>query len=339
MANISLTTLCNRVCASCFGTGTVTRDPAATMHMSSGDFDRVLDFLERSGIRQARLLGGEPTLHPDFGGLARRVLARGLDLVVFSNGLMPESALALLESLPHPRIAVLVNVRSPVEAAPGETAQVEKTLCRLGPRAYIGFTIVRAGLSPDFLLPLITRAGTRRQIRLGLAHTTVTGSNVSLHPRLYPAAGRMLAEFAEKAWSQEIGLEFDCGFVPCMFPEGFLQSAGPACRLPAPECSPILDILPRGAVAACYPLLEARLEPLPISQGAAWLRSRFEEFLGRFRSIGIYRRCSACDFRRRAECSGGCLAASMQRLRPATLHLQGEPVDERRIGIPVPSRF
>src|SRR5262245_25702198 len=112
MANISLTATCNRKCSFCFATDAM-EARTATAFMPAERFDASLDFLERSGITEARLLGGEPTIHPRFVELLERVRARGMRLVVFSGGLIPEKALRALEAVPRDELTVLLNVIEP----------------------------------------------------------------------------------------------------------------------------------------------------------------------------------------------------------------------------------
>jgi molybdenum cofactor biosynthesis enzyme MoaA len=122
MANLSVTRGCNRNCSYCFARDAFASPGQSAAFISRRDFLRALDFLERSGIDQARLLGGEPTLHPEFPYLVDRVLERGRRLLVFSNGLMPEAALRRLEHTPVDRVAVLINVNAPGNWQPQEQA-------------------------------------------------------------------------------------------------------------------------------------------------------------------------------------------------------------------------
>ena len=64
------------------------RDQGAAF-IDAAAFEQRLDFLERSGIPEARLIGGEPTLHPAFPDLVAAARSRGLRITVFSHGLMP----------------------------------------------------------------------------------------------------------------------------------------------------------------------------------------------------------------------------------------------------------
>jgi hypothetical protein len=304
MANISLTTACNRDCAYCFA-GAQRR--SGVSHMSLETFEKALDFLQRSGIDEARLLGGEPTLHPEFPRFAEMALERGLRVRVFSNGLMPEPALRWLES--HD-VAVLMN------ATAGDRRQA-RTLRRLGNRVTLGFNIYTPAFDPAFLLDLIREFGLAPSIRFGLAHPTADASNRFLHPIHYQAVGTRLARFHEEARAAGVEPSFDCGFVPCMFPPGFLDALGPAAGDIGTRCSPILDILPDGQVVACYPLAALAREPLPELDAAAALRSRFSERFSGYRRLGVFRECATCEVREGGRCNGGCLAASIERLRPA----------------------
>ncbi len=69
MANLVISAICNQNCAYCFTTDH--RQPGHDF-LPLGAFGERLDFLFRSGIQEARLLGGEPTLHPQFPELVSR---------------------------------------------------------------------------------------------------------------------------------------------------------------------------------------------------------------------------------------------------------------------------
>jgi hypothetical protein len=315
MANLCITTSCNRDCSYCFAAGERRRGP---FYMTSGTFDIALDFLLRSGIDQARLLGGEPTLHPGFVQLAESALRRGLRLLVFSNGLMPERALRWLEHSSQDAVALLIN------ATRADHPRQLDTLRRLGNRVSLGFNILTPAFQPEFLLELIGKYGLYPRIRFGLAHPCMDGSNASIHPRRYAAVGSRLMDFSVKAHDAGVELEFDCGFVPCMFPPGSMEALGDRAADIGPRCSPVLDLQPDGMFGSCFPLSEIHQEVLRDQDTAGDLRSRFEARLAGLRRLGIFPECTACELRASNKCVGGCLAAAMQRLRSA--------VRESRVG-------
>ena len=64
MANLSITNTCNKKCVYCFASDTL--GEYGKTHMNITVFEKALEYLERSNLGQIRLLGGEPSLHPDF---------------------------------------------------------------------------------------------------------------------------------------------------------------------------------------------------------------------------------------------------------------------------------
>jgi radical SAM protein with 4Fe4S-binding SPASM domain len=303
MANLSITAACNRSCAYCFAG----RERSAEAgHMPEETFVAALDFLVRSDIDEARLLGGEPTLHPDFVRFGDLALDRGLKVLVFSNGLAPERALSWLANAPQGRVSVLLN------ADPSESSQ-HRAMARLGPRLALGVNIDRPAFAPELLLDLVGQYGLAPTIRFGLAHPIVGGRNARLHPRQFTSVGHRLAAFAPQARACGVTLSFDCGFVPCMFPSGFFTEFGESRECLGQRCSPVLDILPDENVVACYPLAALHRERLTAESTATDLRARFSEHFRGWREVGITPVCDGCAWRRRGSCTGGCIATAIQR--------------------------
>ena len=282
--------------------------------MSLQTFGRALDFLERSEIEQLRLLGGEPTLHPEFPIFIKQALDRNFRVLVFSNGYMPKTALDCLQKVPSDRVNVLVNLSSSETFSP-PSQRLIAVFQRLTDRIIPGINIDSPAIQFDGLIELIDRYQLSRTIRLGLAHPIVTGENHFLHPRYYATVGQKILVFAERANKTGIALELDCGFVPCMFSPDALDSLGTAADDIGQRCNPILDILPDGQVISCYPLSSLHQESLPEQHDASWLREQFEQRFAPYRRFGIFRECAACLLRANGSCTGGCLSAAMQRLR------------------------
>jgi MoaA/NifB/PqqE/SkfB family radical SAM enzyme len=313
MANIAITGRCNRACSYCFAMETLEAPSSGTGLMPLDTFIDALDLLERSGISEGRLLGGEPTLHPRFAEMVDMVLARGLRLTVFTGGMVPAAALRVLERISIERVRVLVNVIPPDDAT--GSAKQEEVFRRLGARVVLGLNIVSPAVQLDFTLELIERHGLAHRVRLGLTHPILNGSNEHLHARHYREVGRRVAEFGVKALEHRVRLSFDCGWVPCMFPDGALELLGLGRDDVGLRCNPILDVLPDASVISCFPLAAHSRERLFKEHDAAWLRSRFSPAQQGDRALMLFRECATCHWRARGDCTGGCLAASMGRLR------------------------
>lgn len=323
MANLVISTVCPMRCSFCFAGEQMTgASRAPSPYISLDEFDRKLAFLDRSGIGEVRLMGGEPTLHPQFPELVRR--ARGRRIVVFTNGLIPERAVSCLENLPENECTVLFNMnatRRPDGPSVAETRHRSAVVHRLGARAKLGFTIFRVDFDLDPLFELAAESGAQRGIRLGLAHPILGGGNEYLHPKQYPAVGRRIVDFAERGAPAGASLELDCGFVPCMFSgtdAGILSRTGADLGW---RCSPVLDVGLDGTVSHCFPLAGSVDIRLTDGLDAHELRRRLEARTRPYRLAGIYRRCSRCPLKLRDECTGGCIATTMRRFRRRTIRV------------------
>jgi hypothetical protein len=322
MANLVITDTCNLACPYCFAGQAL---PAERRFIEMVDFEARLDFLQRSGVDQARLIGGEPTLHPQFPELVRRIRQRGLIVIVFSHGLMPPKALNCLADLPVEACTVLVNLnasRNPSGPDQREQGQRLETLRRLGQRALPGFNLVSPQIELDFILPLIQNSGCYPAIRLGLAHAMLGGGNQYLHPRQYRLVTPKIVAFARQAARQGVRLEFDCGFVRCMFSDQELRELESAQADIGWRCSPVLDIDLDGRALHCFPLAGSSQISLDADSLASDLRNALAQALAGYRQSGVYRECSTCVFKQKGACPGGCLAATIRRFRPGRGYLE-----------------
>ena len=338
MANISITLNCNRKCDYCFASKA--RDATGRQHrkMSRDTFLSVLDLLKRSGINQVRLLGGEPTLHPDFVWMVKKSIQQELRVLVFSNGLIDGTILNFLVGLPERRVSVLINVNSPDEQSQREQKLQANTFSVLRKRVFLGFNIHSPDFNLLFLQDLIQQYGLNPQVRLGLAHPCIDGNNTFLHPRYYEQVGQRITKFAEQMEKERISLDFDCGFVPCMFPPEFFNLKMTNQAAIGSRCNPLPDILPNGTIVPCYSLFSVcQMETSP---GLALenLRVKLTEKLAAYRHIGIFRECAVCKLKQQNVCMGGCLAAAIHRSRSvsfriSTPHKSSDIVSQPKPGV------
>lgn len=325
MANLIINRSCQLQCSHCFASSVL--NTHSSPYVSADVFEEWLNFLERSDIQEIRLIGGEPTLHPQFIALLKQALRRQKRILIFSHGWLNERVLRFLESLPETAVSVMVNINAHPSNLPDHVQKQtyrKRVLQRLGGRAILGYTIC----NPDFdlgpIFALIDELGLERVLRLGLAQPVWNGKNKYLHPKQYPLVGQKIALFWPLACSANIKLEFDCGFVPCMFSEderALLRDAQPDLEW---HCSPVLDVDIDNHVYHCFPLSAKVFSILGKEECATEIRARMIQQTNLYRPAGIYPKCSRCPIRDREQCPGGCLAATLKRYRQAevefTLH-------------------
>jgi organic radical activating enzyme len=321
VANIAITTGCSRSCDFCFAPKSAEHGATPPSLMSRATFVGALDFVDRSGVNEVRLLGGEPTLHPHFVEFLSLALERGKPVRVFTNGTMSEPILEFVEKLDETRVIFLVNISSVTTADDAET--LARVLQRLGPRSMLAVTVRRS--RPNLVAPFVSRQEDlfdtidryrlRRAIRLGIAHPRVGSLNAFLPPSQYTSAARSMAALVEQATARNVAVSLDCGIGPCIAREVFRRGAWEDSQASVGQCNPVLDICPDGTVVPCFPLATLCSRRLDATATASAVRAEFEDALRVYRGVGVGKACAACQFKRSGRCFGGCLGAAMTRLR------------------------
>ncbi len=313
MANILITNVCNADCDFCFA-----REKAQNPQhfISMDELEQRLRFIQSSGYTQVRLMGGEPTIHPHFQEIVSIIRSTGLDLILFSNGFIPEKNLTYLEEIPAEKLALLINVNA---QGKGKNLDLQRlrVLKQLNIKVTLGFTI----LNPDFdLSPYfrwVNEYRLQRKIRLGLAHPIYGGGNQFLSPKLYKKAARSILINAKTAQKENISLEFDCGFVRCMFTGEEWQRFEELGVDAESHCAPNLDIGMDGKVLHCFSISQIATSMEKISTARAALKE-LNEKRKRLRQGGIYPECSDCKEFIDGSCCGGCLSLTLRRFHNLT---------------------
>ena len=327
MGNLVLTTGCNRKCAYCFADHS-----ASPMEIRLDAAKEAMDWVAASGRSEIRLMGGEPTLHPQFPVILRAALERGLKVLLFSNGLMPDDSLTAIMEAPADMCRVMLNLNIG-DADTGDIhGLMSRTAAALGMRAFVGVNIYQPGLPLMDAVDFGMTHGLEKVIRVGLTHPRMDRKNLWLHPRDYRRVGNELELFLRRIQPEGYSLSFDCGFVPCMFSDDFPRMADVDAAEIGCRCGPIPDILPDLTAIHCFPLGE--LDQLPISgiDTVKQMNDLLQKRTAVFRGIGIYRECRRCPLLQSGQCGGGCVAAAL--LRSSRTPTAGNTPASDRCGAP-----
>lgn len=98
---------CNESCHFCFN-----RQLASTDDVTLHDFEKILSIMQRLGIHEIDILGGEPTLHPALPRLIDRVVDGGLKATLSSNGTRVSVLKALSNSHSEEALRIGLSVNS-----------------------------------------------------------------------------------------------------------------------------------------------------------------------------------------------------------------------------------
>ncbi len=323
MPNVLFTQKCVRSCPYCF----------ANKHMSESPPDDILswdnlvylaDFLQAAGERQFRILGGEPTLHPEFNAMILYLLERGFDIHVFTSGIMANTKLdesvALFRNLPPPRLTLVCNLNDPqMSHMPlAEVESVRRFLAAFGEMVTPGFNIYRTDFDLTFLFALINEFGLQRHIRLGIAHPIPGVKNVFIPIPDIDTVIERLFTFMPLFETLRVRPGLDCGFPICRFTP---RQLGWLTRLTGGKndfgCGPVVDIGPDMTLWPCFPLSSFHKRSVfefnsmrEIADFYMQLHQKIRVEVG-----GIYEECDSCRTREDGICMGGCVAHSLARFQ------------------------
>ncbi len=311
MANVLLTTTCNRTCPYCFAKKEMAG--ATGDRMSWENLIYLADFLVKSRERKISLLGGEPTLHPDFVDYVCYLNERGFDICIFTNGIMSEKRLREIQEnlrgISPTRLSFVCNLNNP-DQTPASDEEIEKVhnfLAIMGPWIGPGFNIYRLDFKLEFLFDLVTRYGLRRTLRLGMTHPLPGQGNGYIQPEDIGNVIDRLYSYRPLMDRLRIKPGLDCGFPICKFTDeqlGWLHRLSGHAKF---ECGPAIDITPDMSVYSCFPLSSFRRKSIFDFDNLKQVVDYYAQIQDQLRAElpGIYDACDDCVQRGEGICSGG----------------------------------
>ena len=316
MANVLFTTYCNRNCVYCFAKGKVDLnkekgDPSKNLSLQG--LEQIIAFYKKSQLRRFVVLGGEPTLHPQFTVLMDRVIAEPnfKSIIVFTNGLLPPTVLDYFANQADDRLRIALNLNAPDIYPSSQWDHINNTLNTLGKMIGLGINIYESGQDYTYLIDAIQSYGLAPHIRLGLTHPIPGNVNRFARREDFPAIAADIVSFAQVARSKNIIFSFDCGFEFCMFS---LEQHNELLRCGikfVSQCDPIVDIGPDLSVWPCFPLQKYVCGNLDTFNYRMDIVDFYENKYKTIKRMGPHLECPQCRYRIAKLCSGGCLARSM----------------------------
>ncbi len=320
--NILVTTVCNRHCPYCFAASRVSNPSAdaeggqETSYISAENFGLALQFASRNE-QIVGILGGEPSLHPEFVSLIEQTWAAGFCAKVFTNGVWSEESVdavgGLSERSPS-NLRLVVNTNHPDITSVSEWSSQQRLFSRLPAHCCLSFNIHTLDQDLGFLVDFITTYGLMREIRLGIAAPLAEQSSEFIPISDYPKVAPLVMALAERCDAHNIRIGFDCGFTLCMFtPEhlGLLYMWGADFKA---SCGPAIDVGVDLTAWACFPLATLS-KSVSISEfrDSFELGRYFEEYFDPLYSTGALTECVGCKHLKRKRCTGGCAAHTYRR--------------------------
>lgn len=304
MPNILLNNYCNRSCVYCFAKDKI-RGNNEKKNINLDNIDYIIGFLKKSNHQFFSVLGGEPTLHPQFTKIVDRALENQLVVRVFSNGLMKKETQKYIF---RNNINVILNINELKDTPLSQCNKLNELYDNIGPNIYPGFNIYHDGFDFSFIFDLIDKYHMSREIRLGISQPIFNKDNFFVPPTQYQKIGKKIAILAEDASKKNIKINLDCGYILCMFSEidiGKLIYSNADVNF---SCGPIIDIDPELNVWHCFPLSSIANRNLREFDNLESVINYYEKIKGNLLQVGIFSKCNSCQYLKRHQCSGGCIS-------------------------------
>jgi radical SAM protein with 4Fe4S-binding SPASM domain len=316
MANVLFTTYCNRNCAYCFAKGKVDlgQDQGnPSKNINSDALQKIIRFFKRSQLTRFVVLGGEPTLNPEFPVLIDRILIEKefKSVMIFTNGLIPEDVVGYLAGHPDPRIRIALNLNAPDSYPAGQWKHITTTMKALGPKVGLGVNVYQTGQDYQYLIESILEYNLNKHVRVGITQPIVGSENTFAQENDFQEIASDLLNFAAKAHQKNISFSFDCGFQFCMFT---LEQHKELLRLGIKfkaVCNPIIDIGPDLCVWRCFPFLNDVGGHLADFQTKNQIIDYYNRKYKSYKPMGNKPECPQCRYRVNGLCAGGCLARTL----------------------------
>lgn len=338
MPTVMLTTHCPNACEWCFARPKMEEYRARGIYeLNWDDFLTVVDFYERSGLREMVLLGGEPGLHSRFMDILRYLHERAFSVLVVTTGVLPAGLVDRIADEKISRLDFGLNSTSYFAYEQEKRERIDYFLSLIGPRVHLAYTITEKDAVEKRVEPILDRIamimkfGLARQLQFQIA---VPGEKNSMFVPFerYGDVAELLISWFRILRQNGISCGLDCHCIPSCEVPPHLREANffrSRCDCFMIDIGPDLDIWP------CFPLSGYRGN-LARFNDLDEIHVHFSE-MNPSRGIVYDERCDGCPERASGDCHGGCRGFEHVRKNPSWEAGRGPDV-RRRPGARSPSR-
>lgn len=264
MPNIMLTYRCNLHCPYCFANEFVN---ASSTDMTPENFDQAIAFLTKQGPSRVGLIGGEPTLHPQFADILLCIINNPLitEATVYTNGILLDNYIKLLV---HPKFRILVNWNSPADIGDKNFTHIRDNVddlilnYQMKDRINIGVNLYGDGFDYTYAMELLQRYALHR-VRISVTvpdFSQKTNVDVLAY---FKGHKTFLMKFFRDMDSIQVLPYYDCNKPPyCIWTDeerAWLEAY--VKKYPSQDstlighksyCFPVIDILPNLQAVRCF---------------------------------------------------------------------------------------
>lgn len=324
MPNIALTTYCNLHCPYCFADTMIQTEDIKNISLDK--FKDICHWIlkdkPKNEIGHIGLIGGEPTLHPQFKEILSIMenifIKEKCEGILFTNGVYLEKFLPYIPEKLH----ILINVNTPDAMNEEQWNKMNSTLDEIYSlgwfknKVIIGCNICMEIDNYDFLWSIVDKYGLRN-VRVSVTAPTKEEYKQD-KDKYYQTMLPKFVNFVKEAKKHSVKLNRDCNQIPDCYYENIedLQLVKQICRnenenedKKQAHCGPVVDITPDFTASACfgaYEIVDCNLFN-KYSDLEYYLLNKIimPKFINNCTG-----KCSTCKKHELFTCQGGCLAFS-----------------------------
>lgn len=311
MPNIAVTNYCNLKCPYCFADDMIQEK---SISITMEDFCRILEWVSRTPKNHVGIIGGEPTLHPQFDEILKETNRYckecNTGATLFTNGIELEKWMPLIGD----RIGILINCNGPQYQSEEVFAKQRKTLDHLAElswfdrKANCGYNIHLGQEDYSFIWDIVDR------YKLDHLRTSVVSPAAQYEEWRYDKEGYyksikpIFLQFVKDAVRHNCRLNMDCGHIPmCYFNREETELLTSICdNLYQEWCDPVVDITPEFKATACFgsydPIDIRDFDTLFELERYMLLKKNYPKA-----QANCTGKCSTCKKHENLQCQGGCL--------------------------------
>lgn len=310
--NIAIVNYCNLKCKYCFADDMIQEE---TQTMTLDNFKKILSFAARTPKNHIGIIGGEPTLHPQFKDILREVNKYcrevNTDATLFTNGIELEQYLPFIGD----RIGMLINCNTPQYQSSEAFSKQRNTLDHLNElswfdrKANCGCNIYPGCTDYSYMWEIVDRYHLNHIRTSVVSPAACYASWRNDKEGYYNLMKPIFLQFCEDGIRHHCLLNLDCGHIPmCYFNEEEKKLVESACDLHCYNdfCEPVVDVNPNFKATACF----GSYDPVDIRDFNNLIElERFLLFKKSYPRMlaNCSGKCSTCKKHKLMQCQGGCL--------------------------------
>lgn len=315
--NILLNNYCNLQCPYCFANEVIQQDKH---NMSFTDFVYVLNFLKKSRDPNVRLIGGEPTLHPNFLDFVDIVAQDELfkHLHIFTNGTFKVQIRDKLINIQKTQkeVSLLLNLNSPKNTNIREEQYYHildniKHMNNIRNLSItLGINIFKQDQDVEYIVELSKRYGFKKIRWTIVSPNTDVLKHINMIEYFMGLKDQQM-RFLGSCIQNDIEQSLDCNQMPyCTFTDEevkYLQMMMPDVIARPRTCSPVLDVKPNLEVIRCF-MFQDKPVYLKDFNDENQLTEYFKQHIdSKFIDVQAIEDCKTCPYFKKTRKSCGCL--------------------------------